>query len=146
MFCSAKRRPSRYWNTVNWATMSSSEIAKRSRGMLRWARAAERIGVELRNLGRALSGQLVLTFRLPDRCARPHRVQLAAGALISNALPLLARSRSSSAQGGAPAAGEKKETSPWRWIGLGALLLILVSGLAGMTYWLIRGMGGARHR
>lgn len=123
--------------------LNLGEIAKRSRGMLRWARKVEQIGPQLRNLGRAISGQLLLTFRMPDRCAAAHRVQLAAGALLSNPFPLPARV----GQAAAKAEGQRKSeqgagSHPWRWVALGALLLLAVGVLAGMTFWLVRGMRG----
>jgi len=64
--------------------LNLGELAKRSRGTLRWARRAGDLRGELANLGREINGQLVLTYALPSWCERPHRIQVRRGQLVSN--------------------------------------------------------------
>jgi hypothetical protein len=64
--------------------LNLGELAKRSRGTLRWARRPGDLRGELANLGREINGQLVLTYALPSWCERPHRIQVRSGQLVSN--------------------------------------------------------------
>ncbi|MBW2733855.1 MAG: VWA domain-containing protein [Deltaproteobacteria bacterium] len=123
--------------------LNLGEIAKRSRGMLRWARKATDINAQLRQLGRAISGQLVLTFKLPDRCRVGHDVQLAGGALLSNVVRLEGR-QGKVVKGSEASQGKGAEDNPWRWVGFAGLLLLAVTALTGMTFWLLRAMRGSR--
>ncbi len=96
--------------------LNLGEIAKRSRGVLRWSRTPQGVGGQLHHLSQQILGQRALTFRVPDRCARAHRVRVRRGKLVRQELAL---ARVAAAPRGAPARGGV----PWTQLALALLAL-----------------------
>jgi hypothetical protein len=114
--------------------LNLGELAKRSGGTFRWASSAARIGGELVNLAREINQQLVLTFEVPGRCARQHRIQLSSGELLSGVVVVERRGPRARRQ----AAGE----GGWSPLGvagfIGGVALLMVC-LVLLTRWLLGG-------
>ena len=105
--------------------LNLGEIAKRSGGTFRWARRPEDVAGELTNLAAEINQQLVLTFKVPDRCAAAHLIKLSAGQLLSDE-----RSTPAVKQQAAKVVRQRKSRRGW-WplaaAGAGALGLALVA-------------------
>jgi hypothetical protein len=108
--------------------LNLGELAKRSRGTLRWARQPAALPEELQNLTREINDQLVLAFRVPDSCRAAHRLQVSTGDLISEPLAIAA----------APTPARAGRS--WlRIVLFGAGLLLALSLLTLLALWLARG-------
>jgi len=59
--------------------LNLGEIAKRSSGMFRWARSAQDLEGQLKNVAAGLTEQLLLTFPVADGCVKAHEVQVTLG-------------------------------------------------------------------
>jgi pSer/pThr/pTyr-binding forkhead associated (FHA) protein len=113
--------------------LNLGEIAKRSRGTFRWARQPTGIGEQFANLAQEINQQQVLTFRLPDACARAHTLQVLSGRLRSNSVkvPAVKLATGGRRVDGAGAGGGSA-TVLWVALGGGGLLLaaaVLVLGI-----------------
>ena len=114
--------------------LNLGELAKRSRGTLRWAKKPDKIIDEFANLGRELKQQQVATYRMPNGCPRGRSVSVRGGGLVSNAVPLGRSAASAAADGGASATGEatRRESDA----GAGAVIgfvVVLLAGFLGMS-------------
>jgi hypothetical protein len=113
--------------------LNLGELAKRSRGTLRWARRAADLRGEMLNLAREINEQLVLGFRVPDSCGRRHRLQIATGDLTSDTVEL-------DPTAAAPRAGRR-----WlRIVAFGGGLGVALVTLTLVALWLARGSSPRR--
>ena len=67
--------------------LNLGEIARRSRGTFRWARSADQLKQQFQNLGREITDQRGMTFKVPDRCAAPHKIKVHSATLRSRVVP-----------------------------------------------------------
>jgi von Willebrand factor type A domain len=115
--------------------LNLGEIAKRTNGTLRWARRSADIAGQFLALSREINEQLVLTFKVPDRCALRHTVQVTSGLLRSRGAVIKAL-RPHQEQRAARWSG-------WKYVFIACVPLLMLL-LVLITRWMIRGKTDAR--
>jgi hypothetical protein len=124
--------------------LNLGELAKRSVGMFRWAKTADELEGQLKNVAVGITEQLLLTFPVDDGCAKPHTIRVVLGGARSTG----ARVEAKEPITGWPAARLKlrKELGPsWATVAavLGGALLLLIIGVPAAIFMAVRRARGS---